>query len=197
MKRFVRALKFVLRVYYALVYPVRFQGAENIPAEGAFILCSNHVSARDPIIMLLHLRRDICFMAKKELFKIKFVAAALIEAGAFPVDRGRADLAAIRTSLKVLGSGGGLGIFPQGTRSADNAHTQMHSGAAMIAQRTGAPVIPAYIDGPYRPFRRLDIVFGAQVNTDEFGRKTDSETIARVTDRIEDAIWALEDSIRR
>jgi len=190
MKLLVALIKALVGAYYAVVYPVRLIGEENIPA-GAVILCANHISSRDPILLLLRLRRRITFMAKKELFKIKLVGAVLREAGAFPVDRGRADLSAIRESMRVLKGGGVLGIFPQGTRSASNERTEMHGGAALIEQRSKAPVVPVYIDGPYRPFRRTNIYIGRPVDLSGFGTRSDGATIGAVTGQIDGAIWAL------
>jgi 1-acyl-sn-glycerol-3-phosphate acyltransferase len=191
MKILVAVVKAVLRAFFGIVNPVKLVNEENIPAEGAFILCANHISFRDPIIMVLRLRRKINFMAKKELFQNRLIAGVLKEVGAFPVDRGRADMTAMRNSFRILKEGGGLGIFPQGTRSAENEPVHMHGGTALIAQRSGATVIPAYVDGPYKLFRRTEIRFGRPVDLEEFGRKTDSETIAQVMDRIEKAIWSL------
>lgn len=193
MSALVAVIKAVLGFFLGIVNPVRMVGMENVPDEGAFILCANHISFRDPIYMVLRLKRKISFMSKIELFKNPIVAAVLREVGAFPVDRGRADMNAMRTSFRILKEGGGLGIFPQGTRSADGERAPMHGGTALIAQKSGAKVIPAYINGPYRLFRRTEIRFGRPVALEEFGRKTDSETIAQVTQRIEEAIWSLKD----
>lgn len=191
MKALVTVVKAVIGFFLGIVNPVKLVDEENIPAEGAFILCANHISFRDPIYMVLKLKRQINFMAKVELFKIRIVAAVLTEVGAFPVDRGKADMNAMRTAFRILKEGGGLGIFPQGTRSAGNEQTKMHGGTALIAQRSGATVIPAYVDGPYKWFKKTEIRFGKPVDLSEFGRKTDAETISRVTDRIEEAIWSL------
>lgn len=190
MKLLVTLIKALVGAYYAVIYPVRLIGEENIP-QGAVILCANHISSRDPILLLLRLKRRITFMAKKELFKVKLVGAVLREAGAFPVDRGRADLSAIRESMRVLESGGMLGIFPQGTRSAANERTQVHGGAALIEQRSKAPVVPVYIDGPYRPFRRTNIYIGKPIDLSNFGTRSDGATINAVTGEIDGAIWAL------
>lgn len=186
-----RAAILVFRIYCGIVHPVRITGEANIPAEGGFMLCPNHVSFLDPVVCILYLKRNIRFMSKLELFRNKLVARVLRDVGAFPVDRGHADLAAVREAIKTLTSGQGLGIFPQGTRSAENQHTQLHSGAALIVQRTGSPVIPMYIDGPYKYFRRTDIHIGAPIDLSEFGRKCDAQTIAQITERIDGAIWAL------
>lgn len=183
----------IFRIFCGIVHPVRVAGRENLPSEGGFMLCVNHISFLDPVITVLYVKRHIRFMGKKELFKNRIVAGVLNAVGAFPVDRGRADLAAIREAIKTLNSGQCLGIFPQGTRSAENEHTQMHGGAALIVQRTGSPVIPMYIDGPYRFFRKTDVRIGKPIDLSGLGKKTDAQTIAQVTECIDSAIWALRD----
>lgn len=187
----VEILIVVFRIYCGIFHPVRVTGKENLPAEGGFMLCANHISFLDPVITVLYVKRHIRFMGKKELFRNKFCANVFAAIGAFPVDRGKADLSAIREAIKTLTSGQCLGIFPQGTRSADNEHTEMHSGAAMIRQRAGSPVVPMYIDGPYKLFRRTDVVIGKPIDLEKFGRKADSQTIAEITRRIDESIWAL------
>ena len=192
--RLYRILRVVLTPIYAALRPARVEGAENVPDEGGFILCSNHVSARDPIYLALRLKkRQLHFMAKAELFKIKPLGALIRALGAFPVDRHNSDLNAIRTALKLLNDGHGLAIFPQGTRSRDNSPTPMLNGVSMIALRAGKPVIPAYIGGPYRLFRRTAVRFGKPVDLSEFGRRMDSETLTAATQKIADSIWAMKD----
>ena len=191
MKALVAVAEVLARALLAIVYPTRFTGLDHVPGEGAFILCANHVSALDPVIILLRLRRKIHFMAKKELFANKLVASALKIEGAFPVDRGHADLSAIRESMRVLREGEGLGIFPQGTRSEGNEHLQMHSGTAMIAQRSGAPIIPVFIEGPYRKFRKTDVKVGEAIELSEYEGKCDSQTIQKVTEEIDRSIWSM------
>lgn len=185
----------LLRPVYDCIFPRRVKGIENLPAEGGFVLCINHMHARDPLFIATRIprMRQMFFLAKKELFKVKLLAAIMSGIGAIPVDRGNADLSAVRTALKVLKDGYGLGIFPQGTRSCDNSRTELLTGASMIALRGGVPVIPAYINGPYRMFRRSDISFGKPIELAEYGRRCDSETLSRVTKQIGDAIWALKE----
>lgn len=180
------------RVFCGIVHPVRVTGKENLPAEGGYMLCVNHISFLDPVVTVLYVKRHIRFMGKKELFKNKIVAGVLDAVGAFPVDRGHADLAAIREAIKTLKDGKCLGIFPQGTRSAGNEHTEMHGGAALIVQRTGSPVIPMYIDGPYKFFRKTDVRIGKAIDLSGFGKKTDAQTIAQITGCIDSSIWALQ-----
>ena len=182
----------VMNLWYRLFLPFRVEGLENVPREGGFILVSNHISARDPIYLSACCRtRALHFMAKAELFRFKPLAFVIRKLGAFPVDRGHSDLNAVRTALNVIREGHGLGMFPQGTRSRDNTPTPMLSGASMIALRAGAPVIPAFIDGPYRPFRRTRVCFGAPIDLSGFGRRMDSQTLDAATRRIEAAVWNL------
>lgn len=181
------------RVFCGVVHPVRVTGKENLPEEGGFMLCANHISFLDPVVTVLYVKRHIRFMGKKELFKNRIVAGVLDAVGAFPVDRGHADLAAVREAIKTLKDGKCLGIFPQGTRSAGNERTEMHGGAALIVQRTGSPVIPMYIDGPYKFFRRTDVRIGSPIDLSGFGKKTDAQTIAQITGAIDGGIWALKD----
>ncbi len=191
-KKFYRFMCGLLGVFYALVYPARVDGLENIPAEGGFIMCCNHVSARDPFYLAIPVKaRYFHFMAKAELFRRKPLSTFVTALGGFPVDRGHNDLNAVRTALKLISEGHGLALFPQGTRSKENRRTPMLSGVSMIALRSGAPVIPAYIGGPYRPFHRVQVSFGKPVSFEGLGRRVDSDTLDAATRRIEDAVWAL------
>lgn len=185
----------ILRPAYNVLFPRKVTGLEHLPPEGGFVLCINHISARDPLFVstCIPRKRRMYFLGKKELFDNKFLRPFVTWLGGIPVDRGHADLSAVRTSLKLLKDGYGLGIFPQGTRSPDNTPTPMLNGASMIALRGGVPVVPAYIDGPYRLFHRTDVRFGAPLDLSDFGRRCDSDTLSQVTQRIERNIWGLRD----
>ena len=184
---------YLLKPVLQVLYPHRVRGLEHIPEEGGFVLCANHISAFDPIYIAASLprRRQIRYLAKKELMGSKFIRRMIEYFKCIPVDRGNADLAAVRASIQTVKDGHPLGIFPQGTRSRDNTPTPFLSGAAMIALRAGAPVIPCYVDGPYRIFRRCDISFGAPIDLSDFGRRCDGETLQQVTARIEEGVWSL------
>ena len=191
-ERFYKFCCDMIRPVYSLLFPVKVEGLENIPAEGACLLCANHLSARDPIYIAVRVRnRHIRFMAKQELFKFKPLGAAIRGLMAFPVDRGHNDLNAVRTALKLIADGHILAVFPQGTRSRDNSRLPMLNGVSMIALRAQKPVIPVYIDGPYRLFRRTLIRFGKPVELSDFGRRMDGENLTQATRRIEDAVWGL------
>ena len=130
-------------------------------------------------------------MAKAELFKHRIVGGFISAIGAFPVRRGESDLGAVRESIRLLSEGHVVGIFPQGTRSRENLHTHMEPGVALIALRAGVKVVPAYIDGPYRLFRKTRVVFGAPVSLEDLGHRFDRATLDLATVRLDAAIWAL------
>ena len=191
-KRFYRFLCVFLGAIYAVLYPAKVEGVENIPEEGGFVLCCNHCSNRDPFYLAIPVkRRYLHFMAKMELFKFGPVAWFVRALGGFPVDRGHSDLAAVRTSLQLIKEGHGLAIFPQGTRVKDNHPVPMLEGVSMIALRANVPVIPAYIGGPYRLFHRTQLSYGPPVSFEGLPRRVDSDTLDKATRRIEDAVYGL------
>jgi len=193
--RFYDLLGVVLRPAYKLIFPFsRVTGEENIPDEGGFIICANHIHWNDCLYLAAKVRaRRITYICKAEVFSNKLYSLVVGEKGlgAIPIHRGEADLTAMRAALKVVADGDALGIFPQGTRSKDNTPTPMLNGVSMIALRAKAPIIPVYIDGPYRPFKRVDVRIGKPVTIDDLGRRPDAATMNAITERIANAIWGM------
>ncbi|MBO8141576.1 MAG: 1-acyl-sn-glycerol-3-phosphate acyltransferase [Firmicutes bacterium] len=114
---------------------------------GPAIVVSNHVSYLDPILIGAALPRPVHFMAKEELFRYPVLRWLLPKVHAFPVRRGRPDRQAIRRALDILESGQVVGIFPEGTRSASGELQDVHGGAAMLALKSGASVVPMVLVG--------------------------------------------------
>jgi 1-acyl-sn-glycerol-3-phosphate acyltransferase len=145
--RFVyRAARLAFLILSRLFYNLSVTGKENIPRSGGFIIASNHVSNLDPILIGVASPRIINYMAKESLFKHKLIASALLLVRAFPVKRGSADISAVKEAIRRLREGGGLVMFPQGTRRQENS-LDVQSGIGMLAYRTKVPVIPAFIEG--------------------------------------------------
>lgn len=190
-KLWVKAVLFCAKYIFKFVYPLKVTGQENIPEEGACMICSNHVTAIDPIQLHYNIKRRMIIVGKAELFDTKSIGPVIKACDAIPVERGKADLAAVRKCLEVLKSGKMLCIFPQGTRSKDNSRIPLQTGAAMIRQRALCPIVPVYIDAPYKLFRRTRVSIGKPLELDKFGRKGDSETVNEITQMIDDAIWSL------
>jgi len=182
---------------YRFAFPGRVFGAENIPEEGGVVICANHQHFLDCVCLVAHLRkRRYTFLAKAEAMKHPLANLILGEKGmgAIPVKRGEADLTAMRAALKAVAGGEALAIFPQGTRSRDNSPTPMLNGVSMIAMRAGAPIVPVFIEGPYRFFHRFDVRVGKPVDISDLGRKCDSATLSEVTRRIENAVWSMREA---
>lgn len=128
------------------LYRVRITGAERIPAASPAILVANHESMFDPWLLALATPRPVHYMAKAELWRIPPVRWALDAFGAFPVERGAGDGAAMSRAATLLRAGEVIGVFPQGT-SKQLPGRVFHRGAARLALATGAPIVPVRLVG--------------------------------------------------
>ena len=158
--------RFIFRIVFGIMFRPKIIGSENLPASGGFILSANHVSNWDPPILATFIEREVCYMAKEELFKNPIFAATIRALHVFPVKRGAADKNAIKNAVKVLKGGGCLGLFPEGTRSKTGKIGKAESGVSLIAAMTKAPIIPAAIVNTDKifsaeiKFPRLAVVYG-------------------------------------
>ena len=196
------------RIVYAVAskavsafFRVRVVGRENEPEDGGFIVCANHASATDPVVLCCAFRKhQVRFMAKKELFKVPVVSWLVSLMGAFPVDRGGNDVGAIKKSVNMVREGKCMGIFPQGTRykGVDPRTTETKNGAALITVRSGAKVVPAYIyrkDNRHKLFRKTYVIIGEPIPFEELNYDAEaSGEYARITSVIFDRICALGES---
>lgn len=179
----------------------RYEGREHEPRRGPFIVAANHASFLDPPLVAAGLRHQSEHMAKADLFEVPILGAWLRSIGSFPVRRGSADRRAIRHALGVLEQGGVLLIFPEGTRSPDGRLLDPEAGAAMIALRSGAPVIPAAVINSHRvmrkgrklpsPFGRVTIRYGPPMAVPKVEGRLDHATLAEWGERIIAGIEAL------
>lgn len=184
-------IKLIVKIFCKVVFFVRVEGEENIPEEGAAILAANHTSLWDAPVILTATHRPMRTMGKAELFENKLLAPFLRMAGAFPVKRGTADITAIKTALKTLKDGGIFAIFPTGTRVKDG-DGDAKAGVALIASKSGAPVIPVAIRGGYRIFKRVTIHVGKPLYVrNENGTKPSGDELKIYADAILDKINSL------
>lgn len=159
---------------FKFLYRIKVVGAENIPEQDGFLVCSNHFSATDPIKISYAFRgHQIRYMAKKELFKIPGLNLLIKTMGAFPIDRSGADVGAIRHMMRLLESGECTGMFPQGTRhpKEDPRETSVKSGVGMIATHTEATVVPVFLyqkNFKHRIFRKTIVSIGKPIPFEEF-----------------------------
>lgn len=154
------------------IFRIKLEGTENIPDSGAFIICSNHRSNFDPVILGVAVKRNMFFMAKIELFKVPVLGFVVRKLGAFPVSRGRHDQQAIETAISVVKSGNILAMFPEGTRmKTSHEPGRFQSGVSRVAYKAGCSVLPAAIiaNGRVRPFRRTIVRIGKLVPYEALG----------------------------
>ncbi len=139
---------------FDLFYRTEVAGLENVPADGPFLLASNHASFLDPPIVGSYMPRELTYFARKTLFQGRF-GKLISDLNAIPIDRdGDSDLAAFRKVFAVLKNGGALLVFPEGTRSSDGQFGTARSGVGMIACRAKVPVLPVRIFGSYDIWNR-------------------------------------------
>ncbi len=136
----------MLRLYFR----GRVHGIENVPRRGPLIVVANHASDFDPPMVSCAVRRPVSYMAKEELFKVPVLAPAIRAYGAYPVKRGSADRSAIRAALQQLENGWAVGIFLQGTRTPNGRIPDPKLGAALIAAKAQAPLLPLCLWGNHR-----------------------------------------------
>lgn len=178
----------------------RVSGLENVPKKGPLIVAPNHVSTLDPPVVACSIDRRISFMAKEELFRNRLFGGLIRSLGSFPVHRGEADTEAIRLAIRLLGEGHAVLIFPEGTRGNGAEMLPVNRGVAMLAKRSGAPVLPVGIAGTHRkmpkgkgfpkfvgvrvrygePFRYEDVARheSERENREEFARELEKRILA-------------------
>jgi len=178
----------------ARLFKIEIVNGDKFPREGAAIVCLNHISLFDPIIAFCYLPRNIRFIGKQELMKIPVVAQILKAMRVIPVKRGTGDIGAVKASLKTLKDGEILGIFPTGTREKKNPDAPVKPGAALIAAKGGAPVIPVHINSTYRIFSKVTLTVGDRVDLSDYsGRKLTQEELSEAAEKIYGSIKALGD----
>ncbi len=138
--------------YYSWLYNLESSGHHLAPKTGGFILAANHASFYDPPALGCRIPRDIYFFARNSLFK-GILAWLLPRLNTIPVARdGDSDIGAMKRVFKVLKTGDGILIFPEGTRTTDGNLRTPQKGVGLIACKTGVPVLPARIFGSFESF---------------------------------------------
>lgn len=192
--RIIRGIAFI---YAYIVYKIKIVGLENVPQNGGAVICANHQSFNDVILLAISNKRQLYFMGKEELFKFKPIAYLFKKLGAFPVKRGKGDVTAVEQAKDVVKSGKLFMIFPEGTRTKGEM-LRAKSGAALIASACESDIVPVAIkySNNRHFFCKATISFGKpfsvpKVDMEMGGRKT----IREVSDKIMSNIKELYDKI--
>ena len=151
---------------------IRVVNGEKEPKDKNFIVVCNHTSLLDVCAIAIGLKNQICFMAKKEVFKVPLLRGFVKSMGAFPVDRKGGDVAAIKKTIELLKNGSCVGIFPQGTRCPykNPRETDVKDGMGMVAQRSGVGILPVAIKtkkGKLKFFRKTEFIVGDYIAPEE------------------------------
>ena len=166
-----------------ILFRIKIEGLENLPENGAYVVCANHKSNFDPPMLGSCMPVPLRFMAKEELFKNKLVGGLLNSVGAFPIKRGKSDVGALRAAMKMLAAGENVAVFPEGSRSKNGHLKKGKPGAALIAVKAGVNILPVGIDGSYKPFSKITVRIGKVIPLENyFDEKIDSETLQAITD---------------
>lgn len=195
-----RTVKRIVRGLLGLFYRIEVEGTERVPMEEPVIIAANHHSFLDPLVIGVLLPRPIAFIARGDLFRIPGLGWLLHKLYAIPVERGSGDLAAVKAAIRTLRSGMAFGIFPEGRRSRSGYLEPFKTGAAAIALRTGARVVPVAIVGTReiwppgsKPKLRgtIRVLIGDPVDLGDVAAKLDKPHLTEATRRIEAAVAGL------
>ncbi|MBQ8351868.1 MAG: 1-acyl-sn-glycerol-3-phosphate acyltransferase [Clostridia bacterium] len=188
----------VLAGIFRFLLRLRPQGRENVPAEGGFLICANHVAFCDVVSIAAVLPRQVRYLAKAELFRVPLLGRLITTLGACKLDRGGGDVAAIKKTIALAAGGELVAIFPQGHRygGKNPADTPIKNGAGMIALRAGCPVIPVCLKMKkqrYALFRRVEVIFGQPIPHEELVSEglSGSEAYRAASEKIFEEICAL------
>lgn len=190
---FYKVAHVILSALFFLLFRFRVTGRENVP-QGGVLLCGNHSSLSDPVFVALALsaKDQPCFMGKAELFKIFGLGWLIRKLGAFPVERGASDLGAIKKSLSLLSAGRKLLIFPQGRRVQKEDAMALKAGAAMLAARSGVPILPLYITEGRKIFiNRVEVIIGKPFAAEKKPGQGRAEAYEMISNRLMEEILSL------
>ena len=177
MDRFYRFLYVFVHFGFGLVRPLRVLHKERIP-EGAALVCPNHTSNADPVVVMLAVapHGKIRAMSKQEILDVPVLGWIVKGVGTFGVRRGTGDVNAIKTAIKYLRAGDKVIMFPEGHRATPGEMLDAQNGVAMLALRCKVPIIPIYIEPRKHWFCWTDVVIGEPYYpTSENKHPTDAE----------------------
>lgn len=181
--------RFLLATLFKTAYRVQVMGSENIPEKGRIILCSNHISYIDPLVIAAFFPRYIFFMAKREVFVNKFLASVVTFFNSFPVNRDAFNRQAVKYSISILNDEEVIGIFPEGTRSTDGVIRKGHRGLGLISIKANCPILPVALSGTnkiiQKPRKRLffpkvKIAFGKLIEIKKIIENNDDKTATNI-----------------
>lgn len=188
-------IKFLLTPFFWLLFWPNVKNFNRLFFRGAGIIISNHFSLSDPIRLAFVVPRPMHFMAKQELFDSKIKRFLLTQLLAFPVYRKQADMLSLKQAMTVLEKKHIFGIFPEGRRSITGELDSFEKGAAFLALRCNAPIIPVYVDPYYKKRRRLRMIVGEPIDAEQVSETYAGRGVDAVTEAIRDRMQLLKNEM--
>jgi 1-acyl-sn-glycerol-3-phosphate acyltransferase len=199
-------VQFILRVIFDLLYRVEKIDLYKVPRNGKLIICSNHISYLDPVVIGAYIPRCVYFMAKKELYNNKFLSSLVTFLNTFPVERKAFNRKAFSISFEILKDENVLCLFPEGTRSTDGVLRGGKKGIGFIAAASNTPILPVAMSGtnkiiqkPYRRifFPRVKLIVGDIIDIKDILKEhSKKEAISIIVDRTMKEIGKIYDKIK-
>jgi 1-acyl-sn-glycerol-3-phosphate acyltransferase len=189
------------RLVTTACFDLKVYGTRHIPPTGGALIVSNHQSYLDPVVLAVHLRRPMSFMARATLFKGKFFGWLISNLNAIPVRQGEGDVGAVKETIRRLQEGHVLNIFPEGSRTESGAIGPMLAGAALVIRRAGVPVVPAVIYGSFEAWPKgrklfqthpIRVLYGPPLAVEGLKAAAITELIDRTLRRMFDELRARE-----
>ena len=200
MRKIYTVLWYIIWPFFSLFRPCRLVGRERLPENGG-LFCANHSALVDPLMVIMALgpKHQTRVMAKAEFMNIPVLGWLLKKAGIFGVERGKSDMAAIKTAMRFLKDGENVLMFPEGTRIKNGVDKYGNegaakTGAAMLATRTGMPFVPVYVPTKKRWFRFTYIIVGEPYHPGTEGQRVSADEYPAIAEELMGRIYALKDT---
>jgi len=187
------AIRALCRLACVTLFQIRCSGHQHVPAEGGVLVCSNHQSYLDPILLGLGFRRHCNYLARDTLFRFGPFARLIAFVDAIPLDREGGGLRGLKETLKRLKRGEMVLIFPEGTRCHDGNISPLKPGFLVLARRSGAALLPMALDGAFAAWPRrawiprpgvVRVCIGEAISAERAKTLSDAQLLAEVESRI-------------
>ena len=190
-ERFYKNLKVFFKAWMRVKYRIECTGLENIPKDTPYILAGNHLNILDSWLLITVTNENLRFMVDKKLYNYKIEEWFFKKLGTFEVDPNPKEAAqnfkAMQTAVRLLRDGEKVAIFPEGRTHSMDVKYKFKDGASLIAKMSKTVIVPFGIEGTYRPFTKLKIVFGEPIDYKELNLKKEEEN-----DYLENTVRNLE-----
>jgi 1-acyl-sn-glycerol-3-phosphate acyltransferase len=186
-------LQVICRLLTVLLFRIRCEGRENLPASGGALLLSSHQSFFDPVLLGVGCNRQLSYVARDSLFRFAPFRWLIKSLNAIAIDREGLGMSGLKETLKRLKQQQIVVLFPEGTRTPNGQVQSLKPGFAALAKRSGVPIIPAAVVGAYEAWPRqqrfpslgfVQVQYGPPLTPEEMQALGDRELVAEVERRI-------------